>query len=304
MNNLLRRDGRLNGFTLIELIVVIAIIAILAAILFPVFATAREKARSTACLSNMKQVGLAISQYLQDYDERIPCGTWVWGGGCGWAGQVYPYVKSTGAFMCPDDVQAANPTVSYAINSNLSYLTGGQGTQTGHLISEIISPARTVFLCEIVNNTLASGAYSNPSGHNYNLASTGDTLAWNIPASPGGNGTGSTADPAGDNMSNTGAGWAITSTTMKYATGYFRDCPGLGFSTGSFQSPTGAHSGGSNYIFCDCHVKWLPGTKVSAGGAAIYSWLPCGGYHTGNQQYWAAPSSCTDPTLVASFSYL
>ncbi len=105
---------RPKAFTLIELLIVIAIIAILAAIHFPVFATAREKARQTACASNEKQLALGITQYLQDFDEHMPSGTWSWGGGCGWAGQVYPYVKSTGAFMCPNDSQAGNPTVSYA----------------------------------------------------------------------------------------------------------------------------------------------------------------------------------------------
>src|ERR1043166_4890534 len=65
-----------KGFTLIELLVVIAIIAILAAILFPVFAQAREQARSTACLSNTKQIGLAVHMYAQDYDEAFPMGTY------------------------------------------------------------------------------------------------------------------------------------------------------------------------------------------------------------------------------------
>src|SRR5688572_16773650 len=66
------RGARRGGFTLIELLVVIAIIAILAAILFPVFAQAREKARSSTCLSNQKQLGTAMSMYLQDWDERFP----------------------------------------------------------------------------------------------------------------------------------------------------------------------------------------------------------------------------------------
>ncbi len=96
-----------RGFTLIELLVVIAIIAILAAILFPVFAKAREKARQTSCLSNVKQLILGVMQYAQDYDERIPkhgthCNAPGVGGDgtgnvddrCQWD-KIEPYVKNT-----------------------------------------------------------------------------------------------------------------------------------------------------------------------------------------------------------------
>src|SRR5438132_2007241 len=106
----MRRLSRL-GFTLIELLVVIAIIAILAAILFPVFAQAREKARMSVCLSNQRQLGTALMMYVQDYDETFPyirfhaysaqkgTNTYVW------KNAVRPYLKSKDVLACP-----SNPT--------------------------------------------------------------------------------------------------------------------------------------------------------------------------------------------------
>ncbi len=114
-----------SGFTLIELLVVIAIIAILAAILFPVFARARENARRASCLSNVKQMGLAFAQYTQDYDETYPINAWNCGPGstdCAplgyntgrtvlWYHALNPYMKSYQIYNCPSD-SVANQRVS------------------------------------------------------------------------------------------------------------------------------------------------------------------------------------------------
>lgn len=127
------------GFTLIELLVVIAIIAILAAILFPVFARARENARRASCQSNLKQIGLAIMQYAQDYDEKMPIVVsqttdsaltattglgQVAGQGShwGWIEVIYPYVKSKGIYICPSDAQQSiKKGSSYAMNRYLGW---------------------------------------------------------------------------------------------------------------------------------------------------------------------------------------
>ncbi|HJN18110.1 MAG TPA: DUF1559 domain-containing protein [Armatimonadota bacterium] len=95
-----------RGFTLIELLVVIAIIAILAAILFPVFARAREKARQTSCLSNMKQIGLANEMYKQDFDEKYPTRWYCCAGGTSplpWPFVLEPYMKNTQLLVCPSE---------------------------------------------------------------------------------------------------------------------------------------------------------------------------------------------------------
>lgn len=108
-------DGKIGksfGFTLIELLVVIAIIAILAAILFPVFAKVREKARQTSCVSNLKQIGLALAQYTQDNEETLPYARidGLTNGPIPWHAAIYPYVKSTQVFKCPDNPATSNIT--------------------------------------------------------------------------------------------------------------------------------------------------------------------------------------------------
>jgi prepilin-type N-terminal cleavage/methylation domain-containing protein/prepilin-type processing-associated H-X9-DG protein len=115
-------NKRSSGFTLIELLVVIAIIAILAAILFPVFAQAREKARATSCLSNMKQIMTGVKMYTQDYDEQSPHDIYhvlnpgnVWHS---WMEMVIPYVKNEQIWLCPS--ASKNPS-----DYNAAYTTAG-----------------------------------------------------------------------------------------------------------------------------------------------------------------------------------
>jgi prepilin-type N-terminal cleavage/methylation domain-containing protein/prepilin-type processing-associated H-X9-DG protein len=123
-----RRESKPKGFTLIELLVVIAIIAILASILFPVFARARENARRASCQSNLKQIGLAIMQYTQDYDETYPYVPWD-GGNTKASGFVLePYHKSRQLWRCPsDDRGAVDPDYknqTYAYNTH--YFAAGE----------------------------------------------------------------------------------------------------------------------------------------------------------------------------------
>ncbi len=144
-----------KGFTLIELLVVIAIIAILAAILFPVFAKAREKARQSSCASNLKQLGLSIMQYTQDYDETMPGqdgneGNSLYGNfiayttipdSGSWIGQLKPYLKNSEILLCPSTRgKAPNGTVagsmcSYMANGMTWYQSMGSFTKPAETIT-------------------------------------------------------------------------------------------------------------------------------------------------------------------------
>ncbi len=156
-----------KGFTLIELLVVIAIIAILAAILFPVFARAREKARQTSCLSNLKQLGLGALMYAGDYDERFPLfnrnpdvpGNW--GTHFHWRIVMAPYVMNDQLWICPTVADVGN--CSYSGNQYLAAAAGGDiywGSAAGRKLGKVPRPAETPMMADChVPGWLATNNY-------------------------------------------------------------------------------------------------------------------------------------------------
>jgi len=228
----------LFGFTLIELLVVIAIIAILAAILFPVFASAREKARQSSCSSNLKQLGLGLMQYAQDNDEKFVPGVNPAGdptNAKGWAGEIYSYVKSKDVFHCPDDPTGPNGVkvpISYGYNINTA------STAWCGLESTLNAPTKTVWLFEIRGNV---ADVTNPG--------EGDSASGWGP-DPGGSGY---LNPVGDSNGYTSGPY--------YDTGYL----GIPINKNDAYTPTGRHSEGSNFLLVDGHVKWLKQAQVSSG---------------------------------------
>ena len=189
-----------RGFTLIELLVVIAIIAILAAILFPVFAKVREKARQTACLSNEKQIGLGLMQYSQDNDEYFPERYGVFtspGVQMSWKDMLMPYIKSTAVFKCPSSPAAQLTDLTpgskfpagYAMWLPDTFLSGkfGNGASYPQAIAGIDTPANSLIILETsylyadtgpylgyeepspgIANNVAPGRSSWDSGHSKN----------------------------------------------------------------------------------------------------------------------------------------
>ena len=150
--NFTKKTRSLKGFTLIELLVVIAIIAILAAILFPVFARARENARRSSCQSNLKQIGLGMIQYQQDYDEKFPSLVGFPTNGFGGVFvNIQPYTKSAQILQCPSETTAPstgtagdNGYSDYAYNVKLGVDSTTDTVSSGQALAVISQPALTV----------------------------------------------------------------------------------------------------------------------------------------------------------------
>lgn len=253
---------RSRGFTLIELLVVIAIIAILAAILFPVFARARENARRSSCASNLKQIGLGVMQYAQDYDETLPAATFCELSACStagsrwiWAQLLDPYMKSagsgtgmaTGAFKgttiwkCP-----SNPDTGRV---SAEQVTGGAGPEV---------PAIPYSYAANSNNVNPAGTGN--SGSDPNGVGLGFLTPTITPS------TVATARPVKLSMFQDSAQLIAAGEYLRY---------GLAMPIESSSVDTyiwAGHLGTSNYLFADGHVKALrPFQTVSAadGGLAL-----------------------------------
>jgi prepilin-type N-terminal cleavage/methylation domain-containing protein/prepilin-type processing-associated H-X9-DG protein len=139
--------NRRRGFTLVELLVVIAIIAILAALLLPALAKARQKAWATACLSNVRQIGLASRMYADDHEDALPRSSHQ---GESWVGSLQPYAGGTNLWRCPRDANKVRP-YSYALNDFLLPRTAGSDRVDYSKSTSIPSPAETFFLAECAN---------------------------------------------------------------------------------------------------------------------------------------------------------
>jgi len=268
-----------KAFTLIELLVVIAIIAILAAILFPVFGRARENARRSSCQSNMKQIGLGILQYTQDYDEKYPQAYWYKNdagdseGYFQWTGATRPYVKSEQLFVCPSDpsgglpptnpadptysqapstpaTDAQVPRLSYTVNASLlPRKRRSQDPANVVALSSVENTAGTIMVAEFSNTASCVNDTSNQTDPSFKNKSHRPTNAFMLDSG----GTKFKGESAADYPAQ-----GVYAATMSVVQPQFDSCktsPGDTYVQIVYTEPT-RHLGGANYTFGDGHVKW------------------------------------------------
>ncbi len=262
----IRRNNVKRGFTLIELLVVIAIIAILAAILFPVFARARENARKSSCQNNLKQLALGFKQYINDFDERYPLvASTVGTGGSGtppygWADSLQPYIKNTQVYQCPSDAaEGADLSTDagytdYWYNRNFvrHIPRAAAAIVTGANESMLGSSSQT-----IIAGDGGSSQGTNTGSARYAICGNGTdnvTAQGSIPT---------TGLPA---FSDNGA--APTAATESACGAVAVPSVSTGASYGTYPAAV-LHLDGANFAFSDGHVKWLRGNNPTQSAGVL-----------------------------------
>jgi prepilin-type N-terminal cleavage/methylation domain-containing protein/prepilin-type processing-associated H-X9-DG protein len=223
----MKNSHRIRAFTLIELLVVIAIIAILASILFPVFGRARENARRSSCQSNLKQIGLGILQYSQDYDEKYPMyrvGNWVSGKPYGWGDNIQPYVKSEQLLQCPSEPNSP-PDASIILDR------ARQPGYTDYVYNVCLGSSPQSNANDASGSGISLSAVQNPSS--VMMAIDGKKDGSTVGAAVGNNGSARMATRGGGIN-----GFAV-----------------------SANFDTDRHLAGANLLFSDGHVKWQKGQE-------------------------------------------
>jgi prepilin-type N-terminal cleavage/methylation domain-containing protein/prepilin-type processing-associated H-X9-DG protein len=229
------RKNSVKGFTLIELLVVIAIIAILAAILFPVFSQAREKARQTTCANNLKQILVSMAQYENDYDDCMPMFSLTGASGGfaePWTIELFGYVRTDKAYRCPDTVIGSDMNANYLRGSSTATTAPASNVRG---ISTILLPSVSPIICDSV--AVASSANYVPG----QWQGGEQALCW----FPG----------AGTNAPG-GEGRYLSSTTT-YSSGWNNGGSGPGAPLPNL------HSGGAEYGFVDGHVQYFHGADAN-----------------------------------------